>query len=373
MKTQTTRYICFIHLKHKLGYLMFLAFMGITFSCNTKTPEALSSTFSDEESGLIKVNTLVIAESTFQKQIVSNGKIEANQKGELRFKTSNQIAKIYVKNGQRVTSGQTIASLDNTLVANDLEKARLEFIKAESKLQEEKINFEVSNKKEEEIPPLVLKNLKIKSGFFEAENALKNAQIMYDQTILKAPFSGVIANLEAKQGNYITPGDEFCFVISQNKLDVSFPILEGEFGFIQKGQTVDVLPFALKDKKYVGLVSEINPLVDENGLIKIKAAIDNEDAQLFDGMNVKVFINQPIENVVVIPKEALVLRSNKEVVFTIENGYARWNYVDIIDENNTHYAIKNGIELNDTIVVSGNLNLSHDAKLDATLVRGIKE
>ena len=81
-------------------------------------------------------------------------------------------------------------------------------------------------------------------------------------------------------------------------------------------------------------------------------------------------VNKQVKNVIVVPKEALVLRSNKKVVFTLENGVAKWNYVTELHENSTHYAIKKGENLKrtDTIIVSGNMNLSHDAKVNVASV-----
>ncbi|MDG2436788.1 MAG: hypothetical protein P8L89_06775, partial [Polaribacter sp.] len=53
---------------------------------------------------------------------------------------------------------------------------------------------------------------------------------------------------------------------------------------------------------------------------------------------------------------------------TVENGLAKWNYVELAGENNDSYAIKKGLKISDTLIVSGNLNLSHDAKVNATFV-----
>jgi membrane fusion protein (multidrug efflux system) len=160
----------------------------------------------------------------------------------------------------------------------------------------------------------------------------------------------------------------FCTIINPNTLEVSFSVLENEFGFISKGQKIEIQSFTDKDKQFKGVITEINPIVDKNGLIKIKAKVTSKNTGLLDGINVKVFINKPLEGVIVIPKEALVLRTNRVVVFTYENGLAKWNYVELAGENSTSYAIKKGLKISDTLIVSGNLNLSHDAKVNATFV-----
>lgn len=345
---------------------LFILLLFCLLSCNntsTVTIAEASETATKLSSPGVLVNSHVLEKQVFQKQIIANGKVAANQKSELRFKTTERIASIKVKNGQKAHKGQLLATLDNDLLANKLDKAKLDVAKANSKLQEEKINYSISDK----ITPTVLKELHIKSGYLEAKNALENAQLLYNQTMLKAPFDGVVANIETKTGNYITGSDIFCVLIGQQQLEVVFSVLENEMSFIEHNQKVEITSFVDSNKKYHGSITEINPLVDENGLIQLKATIDNSANFLLDGMHVKITINKPLASSIVIPKEALVLRSNKEVVFTVENSLAKWNYVEVLDENSTSYAIKKGLKLRDTIITSGNMNLSHDAKVNSTL------
>lgn len=319
----------------------------------------------------LKVTTTLINNTSFNKQLVANGIIEATQKSELRFKINEQLVSISVKNGQQVVKGQELARLENKLLANQLEKTNIDLSKALNKLAEEKINYGVSKTVNKDINPTILKSLQIKSGYFEAKNELEKAQLHYNQTILKAPFNGVVANINVKEGYYASASEVFCTIINPKNLEVVFSVLENELSFLTKGQKVTVQSFANSNKKYNGVITEINPLVDKNGLIQIKASIKtNNHQQLFDGMHVKVFVNKPIDNVIVIPKEALVLRSNKDVVFTLKNGLAKWNYVTKLYENSTEYAIKKGenLKVTDTIIISGNMNLSHDAKVHATFI-----
>ncbi len=353
----------------KTTTLVFLVCL-LFWCCENREKESLEN---KKVSGkAIKVNAEILHRDIFQKQLIANGLIKSARKTELRFKTGNRINRIVVENGQLISKGMILALLDNDLLANQLQKAEIAFDKAKNKLNEEKILYGLNGSEDSIIRDEVLRNLWIKSGYREAKNNLENIQILYDQTILKAPFSGVVANLETKQGNYITPGDIFCLFIDQNNLEIHFYILEGELDFVEMGQEVKVVPFSGSEKEYTGNISEINPVVDENGLVKIKAHLQNEDRALLDGMHAKVFINQPMDSLIVIPKEGLVLRSNREVVFTVENGQAKWNYVNTLYENSTSFALKEGLEIGDTIIVSGNMNLSHDARVDATFIENIE-
>ena len=89
-------------------------------------------------------------------------------------------------------------------------------------------------------------------------------------------------------------------------------------------------------------------------------------------MNVKVSVRRSLGEQLVIPKTAVVLRSGKQVVFTLKEGKAMWNYVNTGLENATECVvsdrsqkgIEDGLLEGDTVIVTGNLNLAHEAVVD---------
>lgn len=89
-------------------------------------------------------------------------------------------------------------------------------------------------------------------------------------------------------------------------------------------------------------------------------------------MNVKVSVRRSLGEQLVIPKTAVVLRSGKQVVFTLKEGKAMWNYVNTGLENATECVvsdrsqkgIEDGLLEGDTVIVTGNLNLAHEAEVD---------
>jgi multidrug efflux pump subunit AcrA (membrane-fusion protein) len=105
---------------------------------------------------------------------------------------------------------------------------------------------------------------------------------------------------------------------------------------------------------------EINPSIDKNGMVQVKALINNPKNQLYDGMNVKIYLQRSLGKQLVIPKEALVLRSNKKVVFTLKNGYAQWVYVQTGLENSGGYVVTEGLSEGDSVIYEGNINLAHE-------------
>lgn len=131
-----------------------------------------------------------------------------------------------------------------------------------------------------------------------------------------------------------------------------------------------VSPFNNRDVKYNGRVEKINPMVDKNGQITVKARIQNNSNSLMDGMNVSVRIENSVDNMFVMPKSAVVIRDNLEVVFHYNNGRAIWTYVNIVMSNSDTHAIIPNSERNavfadgDIVIVDGNFNLAYNSEFE---------
>ena len=157
-------------------------------------------------------------------------------------------------------------------------------------------------------------------------------------------------------------GKPFCTLIERKSFEAEFSVMESELSDLQKGQTLRVFPFAFEGE-YVGLITQINPVIEDNGLVKITAKVKNNGGKLLEGMNVRVLIQNNLPNQLVVPKSAVLLRQNKEVVFTHKEGVAHWVYVSTGQENSTSYTITDGLKAGDEVIVNGNLNLADDAKV----------
>ena len=184
-----------------------------------------------------------------------------------------------------------------------------------------------------------------------------------EQATLVAPFDGVVANLFDKQYNMPKSGEPFCRIIRTSAMEVDFTVLESELPLIKVGDQVEVMPYASAAGKRTGSVSEINPLVDENGMVRVKAQVNGGD-KLFDGMNVRISVKRSVPDQMVVPKTAIVLRSGKQVLFTVKDGIAMWNYITTGLENMTECTLvdweASGLQEGMTVITTGNVNLAHE-------------
>ena len=337
-------------MKHYLFAILILSI----YSCHTNnssnnTTEGASPT--KKTTNQIKVKVTQVIDTVFNKQIISNGIIKSKNIAQLHFKQAGYVQQINYKNGQKISKGVTIAVLENNLLKNAVQQARIQVEKAQQKY--EQLSIEYQNGQAEK--------LKIQAGLSEAEARLQEAQIKYRQSFLKAAFTGIIANLKVKQGNYVRPSDTICSLLDNSYRLVDFQILPSDYALIHKNTPIEIQDYYHNTRGYKGVISNINPQVNRQGLISIKGKITNRHTPLLDGMRVKVVINQSGKKMPIVPKNALVLRNNKEVVFTYEKGLAIWHYVKIFGENERYYAISEGLKAGDTIILSNNINLAHEA------------
>ena len=313
------------------------------------------------------VTVVPLERKVFNKQLVCNGKLEAQSKVTVQFESQGKIAQINVHDGQKVQKGEIIASLDKEQPRRQLEQARLAFDKAEMNLADRLLDYGYTLADTSKIPADQKRVIYINTGFMDARMALENAERTYRQCDLKAPFTGKVASLK---GRVHEQSGQLCTLIDDSRYIVRFSILETEYKFVRVGQQVLVSPFINSEVVLKGTILSINPTVDQNGQIAVTAQVPGSD-DLMDGMNVRITVENSVPDQLVVPKSAVVIRDNMEVLFRIdpETGHSLWTYVNVLMSNTAEHVVEankeRGSDLNvgDRIITSGNLNLGDDAEV----------
>ena len=357
----------------KLSSIYLIIAVFALFSCKSGQKEQ------KEESGELTkrefkaeknyVDTVVISKRDFKLQMISNGKLKAVEKTSLKFGTSGEILSINVKNGSVVRKGELIAKIDPSPAKLKLEQAQATMEKAELDFADNILGFGYG-RDTSKLTPEMLNVARIRSGYSSAKNNLKQAQLDYRNTELRAPFSGKIANLTSKVHDFAT-GD-ICTLINDKEFEVEFTLLETELSFIKIGTVVQISSFANPQKSYPGKVSQINPIVDDKGQVKIIARLSNSDSRLIEGMNVRVIAENTISGKFVVPKSAVVIRDNKTVLFRYnpESKKAMWTYVIVEHSNASQHSViadserESVLNSKDIVIVSGNLNLAEGSDVE---------
>lgn len=343
-------------------YLLCLAaalLVGCSDAGKEKEAEEGVATVLPSESN--EVTVTLLKKGVFEHELVSNGKVTAGDMADLRFETTGVVAQIYVKNGDYVRKGQKLAELDKFRLKNKTAQAKDALEKAELELQDVLIGQGYPVGDTSKVPDDIMKLARVKSGYDQSRSQYELAVYEEEHATLTAPFDGVVANLFSKPFNEPSTSEAFCTVVGAQGMEVDFTVLESELPLIKSGDKVIVTPYSDAAAKQEGRITQINPLVDDKGMVKVKASVSGK-GKLFSGMNVRVNVHRSLDGQLVIPKSAVVLRSGKQVVFTLKDGKAQWNYVQTGLENAESYTLADDVlKEGDTVIVTGNVNLAHEA------------
>ena len=341
-------------------YLFLIFFIIALISCKNKQDQSIEygrlKQFTDQN--IVVTDKIIFG--TFYLEYQTSGKLEARTKAILPFEINELIQDVKVNNGSNVLKNQTLCSLNNINQLDAVEQAKRNVEKCRLNLEDNLINLGYSLNDSINTPEPLMKMSLIRSGYVEALFSLEKAKRELSKTIIQAPFSGVIANCKAKQYNYANNYKYFCQILDNSNFEINFPLLESEALSVEIGQSVIVIPFSNDQDTIKGQITAINPLIENNGLINLKAIIKNKNKKLFDGMDVKVVVQKCIPNQLIVPKSAVTLRQEKNVVFELKNDTAYWNYVNTIYENSHSYAVnQSDLPKDAEIIIDGNFNLSH--------------
>ena len=232
------------------------------------------------------------------------GKVVAERFADLAFETALPIERVLVRNGQHVHRGQVLAQLDQFKLRNAIEQqqraiehAQLQMEQAHLQMEDVIIAQGYDPDKAAQVPARVMHNADVKSGYALAKSQLASAKTQLAAAqhelrsgVLTAPFDGVVANVTVQAHQLAQAGQTVCRVIATGHMAVEFRVMEADLIRYKVGTAVSVIPVADKSQHFSATVSEINPVVDEQGAVTLRARL-TDTTTLFDGMNVEVILN----------------------------------------------------------------------------------
>ena len=280
----------------KRKHLILATVCLVMTSCSTNSQQATTS--QEPVTTPVDVQEEVVSEVKPEvKEFPSNsltatGKVKAANYTDLYFRSQEQIAHVYVKNGARVGKGQKLADLEVFALNSQLRQAEISLEQAKLELQDILIGQGYAPDHLDKVPADMMKLAKVKSGYEQADLQKENALREMENATLVAPFDGVIANLTAKPHHMASSSEPFCRIIQTSNMEVEFQVLENELHLIKMGQKVEIVPQATTVGVQQGEICSMNPLVNEKGLIQVRARVKG-NVGLMEGMNVTVRIDYP--------------------------------------------------------------------------------
>lgn len=213
----------------------------------------------------------------------------------------------------------------------------------------------------------------LRSGLTNALIGAEKARINMHKTRIKAPFAGFVGNIMVSPGTQVNSGTEYLTLADLDQLLVDIEILESEAAMVTKGRKALAQFTAFPGETFAGTVTSVNPFVDpQKKTRRATVTIHNPDHKLLPGMYAAVMLEAQIyQDCLMVPKEAIVLRDQRPVVFVVRMGAdstlrAIWNYVEIGRQNEKFVEITSSrfnLKPGEQVITSNHYTMIHDAQV----------
>ncbi|MEM8962503.1 MAG: efflux RND transporter periplasmic adaptor subunit [Acidobacteriota bacterium] len=204
------------------------------------------------------------------------------------------------------------------------------------------------------------------TGLVQAELSLKRARLDLAATVLKAPFSGRIADVAIDVGTRVPIDEPVLTLMDTRRMQVEVEVLEADLVRATRGDRVAVRLPAHADREVAGVVSSINPRIDhELGSGRLTIEITDPDADLLPGQ--LAWVELELEHLaarLAVPEAAILERKGRSVVFRVANGRVEWINVETGARVGDWIELVTGVEAGDQVAVSGHLSLGHGAEVE---------
>ncbi len=349
------------------------------------------------------VNAARVARGELVVPVVAEGTLRARRSTQVRVEVSGRIDRLAVEEGQTVRKGDALVVLDGREYRIAMEEARARYLKALGviaveedsvigssdpealereiaaldKLEKEgKLSREDRRAREIELGVRALREgsyrrelVEARSGLSQARADEERARLNLDRATVRAPFHGVVAELKLTEGQLLSLGEVVCTVVDNVDLEAELGVLESDVGGLAVGRPTLLMVPALDETLRVQ-VDVINPSIDsQSRTCRVLARVRNADGHLQPGMFVRAAIAGRIyADKLLVPKEAILTRDGRPLLFKVENDQAKWVYVQIGLQNDQLVEIESvlqggPLDEGTLVVVSDHLTLSHDAKV----------
>lgn len=263
--------------------------------------------------------------------VAAVGSLKANQSVVLSSKLSGRVKELSFDEGKKVDAGQVLAALED----DDLRARRDQ---THASLQEAEARERNARRQHERNRQLMQKGVASQQQFDDSQAEFERATAALEvtranlafaaaqlaDTVIRAPFEGVLGQRRVDVGAYLRDGAAIGSIVDLDPVEIVFSVPERHLSEIHVGQPVSTTVVSHSDRAFAGTVSFIDPEIDPtNRTITVKAVIPNPEFILRGGQFATVQLQVARHpHMPVIPEEAAVPDGDRMLVFVIQDGMA---------------------------------------------------
>ena len=300
----------------------------------------------------IPVEAAPVTVGPIQRRLTAVGSLRSNKSVIIRPEIAGRIAEFRFQEGKRVTKGQPLVILDDSVY-----RAQVEQVQA---------SLELSQANYERAVDLLKRKVGTTKARDEAiaqlradQASLELAKARFDKTVIRAPFDGVVGLRKVSVGDFVDVGKDIVNLEQIDPLKVDFRVAEVYVGAVKPGQQLDLGVDAYAGEKFTGKVYAIDPLIDESGRsVVLRAGLPNSDGRLRPGLfaRISLVLNER-DDAIQVPEQALVPQGQEQFVFKVADGKAVFTKVKVGIRRDGMAEILDGLGPGDVVVTAGQLKI----------------
>ena len=257
----------------------------------------------------------VIAQTVSMRELQNNiealGNLRANESTVITAKVSKVVMAINFEDGQRVQKNSVLVSMANAEEQALMNEARL--TSEEAKKQLERIQ---SLAKTGSVSASLVDQSSREYATSRQRFAALEAR--FNDSLVRAPFSGVVGIRTVSEGTLITPGQPITTLNDDSKMKLDFTVPAIYLRSLRVGLPIEAQSSDLGDKVFKGTVFSLDNQIDEvTRSIKVRALLDNSTHELQQGLLMTVVVRADIRKALVVSESALVPMGSNNFVFVL--------------------------------------------------------
>ena len=335
-----------------------LIVLSLLISCKTKNKEHASKIQPP-----VIVDVLIAGNEDFSSNLEVNGTVLSNELVELHPEISGRLVYLNVPDGGMVSEGTVLAKINDA----DLQAQK----------EQLKIQLDLANKTEKRLKDLLKVNGVNQADYDAAlsqvntlEANIKVLDAQLDKTVIRAAFSGQLGLRQVSQGAYVTPQTLIGTLQQTDKVKIDFTVPETYTSLVQKGNKVRIQSNE-SDKTLTATITAIEPQINSvTRNIKVRAFLTG--GSLLPGAFVKVLLDQN-RKAIVIPTNSIIPDAFINQVVVIQKNKAVFKNVEIGLKNANQVELTKGVQVGDSVVISGMLFVRPNSTVKVKKVRTLKD
>lgn len=307
----------------------------------------------------VPVKVAIVDEGTITSSLVFDSVLETESSVQIFSESTGVILDVLVEEGDRVTTGQVLARLENEIQQVDLDenKARYEHEKVNFQRRIELFERKLINQQEYDTAKFGLEQVRLR---------YERSRIQLENTIIRATVDGVVTERIAQVGSRVSANRQLFAIMNLDELFANVNIPGQNLLRVEKGLPAIIDSDLIEGASYDAYVKLVSPIVDpESGTFRVKVAVGQKNGMpIYSGMfvNVRIIVDTR-ENTVLVPKDAIVHEGDLKYIYTVKADKARKQLLQEGYSNVGYVQATSGIEKGDAVIVMGHNALKDGANV----------